>query len=76
MCRVTFRKRGTVNCGSCRWYDSGSLMLPGDNCERILHYHGDHKGTHPVREKRKASEINDNNNCPYWRWNWFGFRSY
>ena len=77
MGRVTFGKRGTVRCGSCRWYNCGGAGYPSDDCERITGYGSSHSSSRiAIRETRKASEINKNNDCPHWRWNWFGFRGY
>lgn len=66
-----------VNCGTCRWHNCGNWECPADDCERIVSYSSNHESQKiPEREKQSPSEINANNDCPNWSWNWFGFLSY
>ena len=68
-----------VYCGSCRWYQSHGI---GDEdqpeaCMAITGYADSYinKGT-PQRHLGHPANANENNDCTFYNWSWFGWRGY
>ena len=68
-----------VYCERCRWYQSmgiGDEEQP-ERCMKILGYYSDYQCKKITsRTDGKPSDLNANNDCAYYSWDWFGFRGY
>lgn len=68
-----------VYCGKCRWYQSAGVGDEAQNegCNAILgRTYSYSAGDIVQREYRRPSELNENNDCKRYSWNWFGWRLY
>ena len=63
-----------VYCGRCRWHDSGGAGYPADDCMFRTGYRSDYATKKiTLRTDGEPSVLNENNDCAYYSWNWFGF---
>jgi len=66
-----------VYCEICRWHDCGNFEYPSDDCNKITGYKFTYQAKNiPVRTDGLPSELNANNDCAYYSWNWFGLRGF
>lgn len=70
-----------VYCGKCRWHECGGGFGDEDSgpekCNKITGYSSGYSAKKiTVRTDGEPQELNADNDCAYYSWNWWGFREY